>query len=500
MKSLERAYPLLLVAITVASLAFAWIGWLDSDDKRHVLAGLGWYNHFPYVGPLHPDLRHPIVIPLGMSFRLLGVNEVSVILPSLLYYAGLLVVTYVLLARFANRHVAFIATALITTLPIFAIQATVVFSDITEAFFVALSLWLFMEATRAERPLFWLLGAGAAAALGWFTRETVAALILLYGILFLVGYKLPRARYWIMAGGFLPIVALEALAMWGMTGNPIYRYTTMLYSRDNFTKKGEVAGEMFDRVGNVTIHPAIDPLLTLFVNHEFALLFFFAVPIAVWCWRSKALSASERELARIVTVLAALWFLLVALGMINLHPRYFMVSAYAAAIVIAIWLYHMLAGRHRVVAVAAAVLLLGANLAAIYLDNRNPLFGERALRAYLEQHDGDVRTDPVTQRRAEFLLSIDGTAERVSGGLPQPGDLYFHNPNRVAEIRRRDLNPRDYAPDPAWQVVWQAEEDRRIVGVLVEKLGLSPYLDQGLLRRLNAPNLAVAIYRVPGTP
>ena len=54
-------------------------------------------------------------------------------------------------------------------------------SDITETFFVALSFWLFMEATRAKRPLYWLLGAGAAAAMGWFTRETVGALILLFG-------------------------------------------------------------------------------------------------------------------------------------------------------------------------------------------------------------------------------------------------------------------------------------------------------------------------------
>jgi len=243
MKSLERFYPLILIVITITSLWFAWVGWLDSDDKRHVVEGIGWYEQFPYVGPLHPSLRHPIVFPLGMSFRLFGISEFSVILPNLLYYAGLLAVTYVFLSRFTNRHIAFIATALITTTPIFVIQATVVFSDITEAFFVALSFWLFMEATRIERPTLWLLlGAGAAAAMGWFTRETVGALILLFGVLFLAGYKLPRARYCIMAGGFLPLVALEALFMWGMTGSPIYRYTTMLFLRENFNMKGELCG------------------------------------------------------------------------------------------------------------------------------------------------------------------------------------------------------------------------------------------------------------------
>jgi len=108
MKSLERFYPLILIVITIASLWFAWVGWLDSDDKRHVVEGIGWYEQFPYVGPLHPSLRHPIVFPLGMSFRLFGIKEVSVILPNLLYYAGLLAVTFVFLARFTNRHIAFI--------------------------------------------------------------------------------------------------------------------------------------------------------------------------------------------------------------------------------------------------------------------------------------------------------------------------------------------------------------------------------------------------------
>lgn len=497
MRSLERYYPLLLVIITVASLAFAWVGWLDSDDKRHVLAGLGWYENFPYIGPLHPSLRHPIVFPLGMSFRLFGVNEFSVILPNLLYYAGLLAVTYVGLARFTNRHIAFVATVFITTMPIFAIRATVVFSDITEAFFVALSFWLFMEATRAERPLWWLLGAGAAAAMGWFTRETVGALILLFGVLFLVGYKLPRARYWIMAGGFLPLIALEALYMWGMTGNPAYRYATMLFSRANFNKKGEIAGEMFNRIGNVSVHPLLDPVIVLFVNHEFGLLFFFALPVALWACFSKALPATQRELARILTILGVLWFLLVAIGMINLHPRYFTVTAYAAAIVVAIWLCHLLASRHRLLALAAVAVLFGANLAAIYLDNRNPLFGERSLRAYLNAQPVALRTDPVTERRAEFFLKIDGHETLVSGGTPQPGDLYFYNPNRVAEIRRRDLDPRDYAPDPSWEIVWQAEEPRRFVGVVIEALGLDRFLNQGLERRLNAPNRPVAIYRVP---
>ena len=75
MTSYERFYPFLLLIITFASLTFAWVGWLDSDDKRHVLAGLGWYEQFPYVGPRHPSLRHLIVIPLGMSFRLFGVSD-----------------------------------------------------------------------------------------------------------------------------------------------------------------------------------------------------------------------------------------------------------------------------------------------------------------------------------------------------------------------------------------------------------------------------------------
>ena len=96
-----------------------------------------------------------------------------------------------------------------------------------------------------------------------------------------------------------------------------------------------------------------------------------------------------------------------------------------------------------------------------------------------------------------FLLRIDGHDNLVRGGLPEPGGLYFYNPNRRAEIIRRGLDPEHYAPQDGWELIWKAEERRRLIGTMLEKIGLDTYLNQGLVRRLNMPNQAVSIYRVP---
>ena len=52
--------------------------------------------------------------------------------------------------------------------------------------------------------------------------------------------------------------------------------------------------------------------------------------------------------------------------------------------------------------------LIAMNLTCIYLENKDPLFAERALVEYLSSHQGVVYTDPMTSARAELLLDFKG--------------------------------------------------------------------------------------------
>ena len=47
-------------------LAFAWVGFLASDDVTYARGAYGWMEHFPYVGG-HGTIRYPITIPMALS-------------------------------------------------------------------------------------------------------------------------------------------------------------------------------------------------------------------------------------------------------------------------------------------------------------------------------------------------------------------------------------------------------------------------------------------------
>lgn len=485
----------LACAFVLYTLCLAWVGWLDSDDHRHVDGGLGWYRDFPYLPQHHGEFRHLITIPIGISFRLFGVSELTLILPQLIYYVATLVLTYYWATRTFGQRVSLLAVVIMTALPVFAIQATVVFSDITELFFVIFSLWLFLDAKNRPHNSGALIVSGIAAGLAWLTRETTIALLLTYGLLFLSGWGIPRARYFMVGAGFVVVVLAEAALMYYLTGNPLHRYTEILSARQTFSYRGEVQGELFDGIGNVHVSRWLDPILALFVNHEFGIIFFVFVPAVIWLWRKPQLPGEMLSVARVLSVLAGVWFIAVAIMLANMHPRYFTVTAYVAALICALWIVYGVWPKRRHVATILAVLLVGVGITSIYVDNRNPLFGERGLKELLQTHSGVVHTDPETARRAGFLLWLDGLEKRVSTDTPAPGSLYYYNPNRERDILKAGIEPRTFAPRTGWVAVWKKEEPERVLGVILRNLGFAERIHPSLLKRLSQPNRPVAAYR-----
>ena len=493
----SQLYPLVILTVATLTLAFAWVGWLDSDDKNHLVGAYGWLEQFPYVADTHAALRHTIAIPVGVSFRMLGVSEFSLIIPNLIQYFGMIWITWSFLRRSLNEQVALLACLLIATVPLFPIFASVVFTETTELFYVALSFWLFHSATLRQRKVLWLFAAGLSAGCGWLTRETTAALLLLYGILFLIGYGIPRRYYWVMAAGFLLVAGAEALIMASLTGDPLYRYEVVINKQGNIHYKGDLEGDVFNRIGNFSVHPAIDPLLVLFANHEFALLFYAAIPAAIWCWRAPGLPIQQRNTLRLIIALAILWFVFVSTMLTNLHQRYYTVCAYAATILVAAWLVYGLSQLHKCLPILVFVALLATNFFAIYVDNRNQMFGERSLVEFAERTHEDIHTDPLTLRRASFLLRNAGFEDRVVGSPPHSGSLFFYNPNRAKHWPKNDPEWAGYKLDASWEIVWTNSEERKISGMLLEWFDLKDSLPPSIYRRLNLPNQPVTVYRIP---
>jgi signal peptidase I len=233
--------------------------------------------------------------------------------------------------------------------------------------------------------------------------------------------------------------------------------------------------------------------------------------VGVWVGATAGRHTDPRKrFIRVFGLAGLIWFacLWLQIGM-TLLPRYYMMPSAVLAMLVGIWLATVAVPRSALLAGLILVGVVATNLMGIYIDNRNPVYGERSVISFLEQNpDVDVVvTDPETARRGRFLYIANGVEDRVTGAVPQPGDVYVYNPRYVTlgfmqggtpESRQARLDELSvYRPSPEWQEVWRADPGHRWIGVLIESLGLKPLVPAEIFRRLDQPNLPVVAYRIP---
>ena len=78
------------VLFLLGIVLLSWTGYTESDDSLYAAAAWHWVQHFPYLGINHWGLRHAIVLPMALLFRLFGRSEATLEAPVLFYYAALL--------------------------------------------------------------------------------------------------------------------------------------------------------------------------------------------------------------------------------------------------------------------------------------------------------------------------------------------------------------------------------------------------------------------------
>jgi len=213
---------------------------------------------------------------------------------------------------------------------------------------------------------------------------------------------------------------------------------------------------------------------------------------------------TQRTFLRVFGLAGALWFicLYLQIGM-TLLPRYYLLPTTILTMAFAVWYRNHLWPRSRTLAVLLLLFLLATNFAGIYVDDKNPVFGERSLIEFLQHTRETVRTDPETARRGQFLFEIAGVADRVVAGPPEPGQLFFFNPKYVTfgamsfdrQARQRQMVP--YQPKADWPVIWHKEPERRWIGNVIDGLGLglTGLVPPEIYRRLVHPNFPVTVYR-----
>lgn len=481
----------LLAFLALAS--YAWVGYLGSDDVTYADGAYGWIESFPYVGG-HGTVRYTITVPMALSFIAFGESEFSMSLPTILYGAGLIALLILMLYRTAGAVPSCIVAALLITSPLLVTWVTIASVDIIEAFFIFGSLFLFHAASQRDVRWTLLLAAGALAGLGFLTRETTVFFLVFYGFAFLLGYGIKRLEHFVMAAGFFAVWLAEVAYFFVMTGDPLYRINISLNHDSTIDRSIDVAG-------NVIAHPIIDPLLVILANQEFVILFWVVVPAALWLLFSRRVTPAARQMAQLFCAVGVIWLLCVgaAQSLLPLNPRYFLISAICASVVTALAISEAFRLRHHWAAAFALLLVVSGNFAGIYVENRNHMFGERALLIVAERHNEPLFTDPLTHRRAELLLKWSAVGARVQMEAPPAGSLYLYNEPRANDLA--NWVPKDaidlYQPKDDWELLDSLSPGSKLAGLLLRAVGLEEFLPYKLRNALSEGHPGVKLYRLP---
>jgi len=527
---------ILIIALVTASLTAAWIGYQGWgwDDAHYVRAAKMWATSPPYVGQTHWELRLGFVLPLAAAVKLFGYNEPALVLVPVLFYLALLIVTYVFAQRLLGTARAYVSVIVVASIPLLAAWATTPRVAIAEAFYLVLSFWcvayVSLNPHRYRLPL---MVSGVALGFAWLTRESALGFGLGLFALFLLGRPIPRRHYvWLLIGA--GCVLLSEMTFYELaTGNPFYRLFIDLNHGTITRADGEgpaaqaivataAAGpnasfadtlaairtffgklaHHFDwtKIGAQTpvtllhINNWIDPYIQFFTEPYFGLIFWLAVPSAIYLFAASRESRQVRIVVGLILVLAA-GSVIASLYLLFLRPlpRYFVFTAYAAGIVVAsavvaLWLR----GHPRIAIVVMAALLTSDFL---FMDARRGLglYNERRLIELMLSSPGPVITDSTTADMASFLVATRPDLHEPGIGPPIPGAIYFLNPTR----------PRTAAEWSAiivgvtqgyWAPVYEHVSSTKWLGSLLRGTGVSSLLPDYAVSRLARPYGSVRGY------
>ncbi|MFN3727082.1 MAG: ArnT family glycosyltransferase [Allosphingosinicella sp.] len=389
------AWPALVLLVGTVAVAVGWTGFIASDDQFYYFGALEWAQNGAFAGDSHWTTRFPLVLTLAAAIKAVGADPLALHLTAIAWYAAFVAVGILLTRRVAGDRAGWMAGLLFASMPLIATGGSIVNCDNPEAVFLMLGAWLLAGAVERLRLSRCLL-AGVAFGLAMLSRETAVLALSGLGILFLLGSPFPRWALVAVGCGAGLVLLGEAAFQWAMTGDPLHRYT-LAFNHDSSLDRAA------NEEGNLLLHPAVDPLLVLFVNNEFALLFWLAIPAALAMRRG---GMGWRRFAPVLAMGAAS-FLLVALlsHKLVLNPRYFTPTAVAATILVAAWLARMAPKR----AATLLTVAVAANLAMLSLQNNHPRWEATALaQAAAADPSRAVAAAPETVSRAELSLRWAG--------------------------------------------------------------------------------------------
>ena len=459
----------LVAAVMVTALFVGWVGFIASDDSLYYAGSLRWLTDPPFAGSDHWSTRFPLTLTFAAVLAMVGQNFVAFGVTAILFYVLLVAVAGRFAAGLAGARAGWIAALLTATLPVVVSHATTVSVDLTEAAALLGGVWLIGTAGEDRGGMIRAALGGAFFGVAVLCRETSVLALAALGPLFLLGRPVSR-RVLIACGmGAAAVLLGEALFQYALTGDPLRRYTIAFHHDEHIDRAA-------NKEGNFLLWPPIDPLLVLLVNDDFGLLFWLAGAALLIGGRALILPKGRTPFLLLSWMTAASFVLVSVLyTKLVLNPRYFMLAALAAVMVLAVWL-DRLDWRARSLILAAVV---GSNLLLMSVGNAHPRWSMEALVLAAEAHPGVVIAGEASDvRRADISLAFLGQAN-VRPLPARSGDLI------MAEA--------EHAPPGVVVSTYPSPPTR--LGALLRALGLEPLVPEAIARRMFAPSPQMVLVR-----
>lgn len=512
-KIITETLGIAALAVLVAVITnWRWVGYQGHDDFYYTMAAFDWIENFPAVGANHWALRYPLVVSMAASLTGYGYHIASLGIPNLVAFLTYLIVQYWAVRRWIGALAAAIATLLAITLPQFAVQATYANPDLIEMTFVMTSFWLFIASWRAKlkSQSFWLIASGLLAGVGFITRETSVALILVYGLFFVFCPRMPRVRYLLIAVGFVVVFGAQTAYLAARTGDLLYRQqisaTHDVVDRSSKASDAATGGAAVDNEGVLAVRPLFAPFAAIFVSQKYGILFILALPAMVWVPLTGRLTKLQREVVDGVSICGLVSFVFVAASanILYIVPRYFMVAAACSLVVLAVFLADLVhrRGALRVFGLLACTAMVSSSLFLLYLENIDPMRSEKEIIGYASLQAEPLSVDPETYARLTVFLRLMPSAPNVVQLPPRAGGLVAVTEGVIEQcaskigcgFRERNV---PFTVKPDWKLVEKMEPPLRDIAALLRIAGVERFISRDILRKIEQPGLAVSIYRRP---
>ena len=228
-------YTKYLVLILVFALFLRLIFFTGADNSD----SLAYYTYAHQVvdGKFtftqnHFSSRIGLIYPQALIYGLFGVNDfTSNVLSLATSLAGIILIFYLGKLLF-NEKIGLMAAFLLSFFPLDVIFSTRLLPDFPAAFFMALSVLLFLKGEKENKNKYYFL-----CGLSWgisFLIKEISAVFALFFLTYAI-YKRKLTKYYILI--LIGIVLLLLLEFWNasaLTGNPFYRHTQIESEEVNY--------------------------------------------------------------------------------------------------------------------------------------------------------------------------------------------------------------------------------------------------------------------------